>query len=240
LAQPGVQVVYNTVVTRLQRTQGVWLLQNAREETVAQAELVVVANALGALPLLQGLDGELAPPPDVSDKLQDLQALHGSLSHGPMARVDSAAFPPFAVNGSGSLVSNVPTSLGPQWYAGATYETAAAHLHDDLQQFASNRDRLRALLPASAQAVEAGYDHDLPARWTGTRCVSHDRLPLVGPVHEDGNSGLWLSVAMGSRGLSFAALCAELLVARVAAEPLPIEARLARSLDLHRQRRQRV
>jgi glycine/D-amino acid oxidase-like deaminating enzyme len=32
---------------------------------------------------------------------------------------------------------------------------------------------------------------------------------------------------MGSRGLTFAALCAELLAARLHAEPLPVELRLA-------------
>ena len=35
---------------------------------------------------------------------------------------------------------------------------------------------------------------------------------------------------MGSRGLSFAALCAELLVARLHGEPLPVEQRLADAL----------
>jgi tRNA 5-methylaminomethyl-2-thiouridine biosynthesis bifunctional protein len=35
---------------------------------------------------------------------------------------------------------------------------------------------------------------------------------------------------MGSRGLTFAALCAELLAARLHAEPLPVEQRLAHAL----------
>jgi tRNA 5-methylaminomethyl-2-thiouridine biosynthesis bifunctional protein len=36
---------------------------------------------------------------------------------------------------------------------------------------------------------------------------------------------------MGSRGLSFSALCAELLAARMGGEPLPVEAKLADALD---------
>jgi tRNA 5-methylaminomethyl-2-thiouridine biosynthesis bifunctional protein len=43
---------------------------------------------------------------------------------------------------------------------------------------------------------------------------------------------------MGSRGLTFAALCAELLAARVHGEPLPLEQRLARALDVARLTRQ--
>ena len=35
---------------------------------------------------------------------------------------------------------------------------------------------------------------------------------------------------MGSRGLTFAALCAELLAARLHGEPLPVERRLADAL----------
>jgi tRNA 5-methylaminomethyl-2-thiouridine biosynthesis bifunctional protein len=44
-------------------------------------------------------------------------------------------------------------------------------------------------------------------------------------------SGLWLCAGMGSRGLSFSMLCAELLAARWGAEPWPLEVGLARSLD---------
>ena len=39
---------------------------------------------------------------------------------------------------------------------------------------------------------------------------------------------------MGSRGLSFAMLCAELLAARLGAEPWPVEASLARALHARR------
>ena len=51
------------------------------------------------------------------------------------------------------------------------------------------------------------------------RCASTDRRPLVGEVEP----GLWVSTAMGSRGLTFAALCGELLAARLHGEPLPLE-----------------
>ena len=240
LAQPGIQVLCNTHVQRMQRVAGTWLLQNALGETVAEAELVVVANAMGALPLLQNLDAALALAPRVLDTLHRMQALHGMVSYGPMPSIQDDALPPFAVNGCGSLVAHVPTALGPQWYAGATYETDPTQVQDTHQQHAANRARLNTLLPAAARALASQFDGDLPAGWTGTRCVSPDRLPLVGPAQPDASSGLWLSVAMGSRGLSFAALCAELLAARIGAEPLPIEARLAKSLDLHRTSRQRV
>jgi tRNA 5-methylaminomethyl-2-thiouridine biosynthesis bifunctional protein len=46
--------------------------------------------------------------------------------------------------------------------------------------------------------------------------------------------GLWVSTAMGSRGLTFAALAGELVAARLHGEPLPLEAKLARALDAGR------
>jgi tRNA 5-methylaminomethyl-2-thiouridine biosynthesis bifunctional protein len=46
--------------------------------------------------------------------------------------------------------------------------------------------------------------------------------------------GLWVSTAMGSRGLTFCTLAAELIAARLHDEPLPIEHRLAQALDAAR------
>ena len=98
----------------------------------------------------------------------------------------------------------------------------------------ANRARLQTLLPALT----------LPppdSAFIGIRCASPDRLPLVGPVltntdQGDGENGagLWLSTAMGSRGLSFALLCGELLAARLHGEPLPVEQRLAQALGSER------
>jgi tRNA 5-methylaminomethyl-2-thiouridine biosynthesis bifunctional protein len=80
------------------------------------------------------------------------------------------------------------------------------------------------------------------AHWSATRCVTHDRLPLVGPL-QDAREGqlptLWIHTGMGARGLTFSALGAELLVARLCAEPWPLESSLARSLDVRRPKRRR-
>jgi tRNA 5-methylaminomethyl-2-thiouridine biosynthesis bifunctional protein len=67
--------------------------------------------------------------------------------------------------------------------------------------------------------------------WKGTRCITADRLPLVGPLDDSASPSLWLCIGLGSRGLSFSVLCAELLAARMGAEPLPVDARLAQALN---------
>jgi len=66
------------------------------------------------------------------------------------------------------------------------------------------------------------------------RCASGDRRPLVGPADPMQPQGPWVCTALGSRGLSFAALCAELLAAHWHGEPLPLPATMARALDTRR------
>ena len=107
----------------------------------------------------------------------------------------------------------------------------------DLQQgHHANLARLARLLPASAAALAPDFETQQVQAWHGARCVSPDRLPLVGPVNPGPDDGLWVCTGMASRGLSFAVLCAELLAARWAGEPWPLPASLARAFEPRRGR----
>ena len=239
LAQTGITFKGNTKITTLQRSDGLWSLCDGFGQEMGPFAVVVVANAMGCTALLKSVRGtDLPDCVDLLDKLSALQAIHGTLSHGSYAEVlqDLPATP---VNGNGCFIPHVPDATGEQWCVGSTFETdlkAAANIWD---QHASNMDRLQHLLPASGRELAQTLDRGPVSQWSATRCVTHDRLPLVGPVGYDAHSGLWLCIGMGSRGLSFAALCAELLVARLCAEPLPMEFSLSRSLDANRARRKR-
>jgi tRNA 5-methylaminomethyl-2-thiouridine biosynthesis bifunctional protein len=141
--------------------------------------------------------------------------------------------PPFPVNGHGHFISGAPMAGGTAWLCGSTYERGETDRSPHEADHRFNLEKLRALLPrVAAQLAPAFADGSVQA-WTGIRCVSADRRPYVGEVRP----GLWVSTAMGSRGLTFAALCAELLAARLHAEPLPMERRLADALDAGRGRR---
>jgi tRNA 5-methylaminomethyl-2-thiouridine biosynthesis bifunctional protein len=244
LVHPGIRCVLNAPVAALQRTESTWNLNTASGQTLAQAELVIVANALGAGSLLQRLPTPWTPSLAVLHQLQSLQALHGLVSHGAMPEVEAGTdlFPRHPVNGHGSLVAHVPSAQGPQWFIGAAYAAQAATSAPEIAAaHAANWQRLHQLLPAAADALTSQFVPQLQghpvAHWAGVRCASRDMLPLVGPLDTQGASGVWLSIAMGSRGLSFAALCAELLAAWIGAEPLPVDKRLAQSLSLHHTRR---
>jgi tRNA 5-methylaminomethyl-2-thiouridine biosynthesis bifunctional protein len=230
LRQPGVTLVTHARVDALRRAGGLWQLLDREGRRLAGASHVVLANAADAPRLLAGLHAAL---PGLRE-LPPVHAMRGVLTCGLRRPGDAAALPPFPVNGLGSLIPAVPTDEGLAWYAGATYEAAdrpgaPAQAHHDL-----NLDKLRRLLPTAAQRLAPAFAPGQARGWGNTRCVSADRLPLVGPLDDDGQPTLWLSTALGSRGLSFAMLCAELLAARLGAEPWPLEAGLARLLHARR------
>jgi tRNA 5-methylaminomethyl-2-thiouridine biosynthesis bifunctional protein len=91
------------------------------------------------------------------------------------------------------------------------------------------------LLPDTAEGLQSVFEHSVRG-WAGVRCSVPDRLPVVGPV-DQAPAGLWINTAMGSRGLTLAVLCGELLAARWHHEPLPVEHQLAQALNAQRYQR---
>lgn len=236
LDQPGIRFTGLAQVARLARAGDLWQLFDSQDRALGEFEVVVVANALASATLLKGRPSDVPIGPDVQAKLAALHAVHGTLSHGTYAET-LPGLPPTPLNGNGCFIPHVPGPRGDQWFAGSTFETDAWAAADTGTQHATNMRRLAQLLPVDGIELAAALDRGPTAQWSATRCVTHDRLPLVGPIETAGGAGLWLCVGMGSRGLSFSSLCAELLVARLGAEPLPVEFSLSRSLDVNRARR---
>jgi tRNA 5-methylaminomethyl-2-thiouridine biosynthesis bifunctional protein len=97
-------------------------------------------------------------------------------------------------------------------------EDASPRAGDDLENF----QRLQRLLPGfvnDPEFVQSGR-----VAW---RATTQDRLPMVGKIAD----GLYVSIGHGSRGIACAPLCAELLVAEVCDEPLPMAPEWLRRLD---------
>ena len=240
LSHPNITFVGNQKVASLSRTHGLWGLRDTQGDMTGQFEQVIVANAMGSTALLKLAEEE----PDAGtildnallDKLNALQAIYGTLSHGTYAELipDLPAMP---VNGNGYFIPHVSGTAAEEWVAGSTFETDLLTASDVWRQHELNMMRLSQLLPGVGTAIAETLDRGPVTQWTSTRCVTHDRLPLVGPVGNQGPTGLWLCVGMGSRGVSLSALCAQLLVARLCGEPLPLEFSLSRSLDANRVRR---
>ena len=215
-----------------------WSLKDGDDQTLGTADCVVVANARGCGALLQPFLATHGSQPSPFDRLQ---AIHGGVSSGPCSAEIMAQAPRYAVHGNGHFVAGIPTDeISPharaqlplqQWFIGATFEPDSRKATDATLIHASNLQRLNKLLPELTPPVATQMQSGAAQAWVGTRCVSPDRLPLVGPIATEKHAGLWVSAAMGARGLTFAALCAEILVAQLLGEPLPVEASLARQLS---------
>jgi tRNA 5-methylaminomethyl-2-thiouridine biosynthesis bifunctional protein len=211
LRQPGIEWQGNTKVARAVRDAEDWQLLDSQGKVLARAPLVVIAIALESAQVA-GADLQLLP-------------VRGQVSWG--EQLASAPLPSFPINGNGHFIPGVPVAGSQAWFCGSTFDRGETALEVRPQDHAANLARLRALVPQAAAKVQGAFDNGTVHAWTGVRCASSNRRPLVGELRP----GLWVSTAMGSRGLTFSVLCAELLAARLHDEPLPLPSRLAQALE---------
>lgn len=221
LAQPGIEWRGHCAVAWLQRHDDGWHVQDGHGRHLADAPLVVVAAGPHSAALLGGR--------------LPLQPLRGQIAWG---HCGDARLPPFPVNGHGSLVAGIPHDGSPAWFVGSTFERASTDTQVRAAEHRDNLARLQLLLPSAARELAAQFNEDAGnggvRGWAGVRATLPDRLPAVGPVDEGGAPGLWACTGMGSRGLTLAVLCGEVLAARANGEPVPLAPQLAAALAAQR------
>jgi len=244
LHHEGIAFLGSAKAAALRYQDGLWNIDDETGQWLTTSEHVVFANGFGCQALLKTILRDAGIAPEVLANTDDLQELHGTLSFGDCNEeiTSKALWPGTPVNGSGSFLPSVPGQTGDsgqQWYAGSTFETEPAAITNLAAQHHGNQLRLRALLPQVEGVLAAEFQDGSVKAWSGTRCVTHDRLPLVGPLQTGPDNSLWICAGMGARGLSFSALCAQLLAAQMHGEPLPLEASLTRGLSARRVRRKR-
>ena len=205
-----------------------WRAGDGSGRTLASAPVLVVAAALGT-PELLGL--RFAP----------VRPMRGRLS---FLRADDLAALRIGLAGDGYVVRGADGRVG----VGASYEFAPADGSDagyaPLEAIhRGNLQRMARLLVDPGPVEVAGV-------FDGVRCVAHDRLPLAGRVADETDAlgdaqrlrgaqladlprrpGLFVSFALGSRGLTLAPLAGELVAAQLEGEPWPIERDLAAAID---------
>ena len=215
LREPGIEFRGNAPVARLSRSAAGWQLWDAADRLLAEADRVVIAAGYES--------GRFAPE-------LPLQPVRGQVAWGRMA--DDLALPATPLNGDGHLIAHVHGGEGALlWLCGATFDRDSTDLAPHANDAEANKERLKRLHPGAAATLAPAFESGEAEHWVGIRCASGDRRPLVGALNE---AGLWACTALGSRGLSFAALCAELLAAQWHGEPLPLPANLAKALGTER------
>jgi tRNA 5-methylaminomethyl-2-thiouridine biosynthesis bifunctional protein len=206
LARAGGRVSFRTgrAVARLEREGHLWRALDANDRVIAESAIVVVANAADA--------GRLLPQSRMT-----LGSVRGQLTYLPPS---AGRVLDIIVSGTGY----VAPLLDGGHAVGATYQ----HEDDDpAVRGADHQDNL-----ARAEAMLPGFTVGLEAArlggWTGHRTTVPDRLPVFGATELD---GVHAATALGSRGLLWAPLGAELLASRLDGEPLPLSRDLAGALS---------
>ena len=223
LATPGVHWRGGRTVARIARSGADWQAIDSDGCVMAAAPLMVLANADGAL-RLAGLPREW------------LQRRRGQLSWSARP-VATAAGGPLVPLASGGYVLRLAD--GRLLFGASNDGDTEPQLRE--ADHRGNRARLAALVGDQILGANEGLDGRV-----GWRAITADRLPLAGaapdleaarPTRADAvrmlprRAGLWLHTGLGSRGLTTAPLCAELIAAQVSGAPWPLEADLADAVD---------
>lgn len=227
LQTPGVQFLPHSTVHQLHHDGADWQVRDAHNQVLAQGQRVVLANATGATTVLDqstDLPGALAQWPAT-------HTVRGLVSWGTHQQPETRPFPSVPLHGSGSLIAHVPFGHEERWFVGASYQPVTARETEwpDDKNHGANALRLEKLAPALFAALTSELEAGALQAWKGQRCVTADRMPLLGPV-APGLPDVWACAGFGSRGLSLVALCAELLAAQWSGEPWPLDASLAQAL----------
>lgn len=226
-----------------------WCVLDSQGEPLATSPAVAVTGAIGSLALL----AESRLPP----AWLPLRPVQGQMSLGELNGLPAAQGPQ---RDNGVFVPEYADSgLAPDWPAriwsmGSTYERGATHT--DIHEAAHQRNvaSLRALHAGGAEVFEQAWRSGQLLGWAGVRCASLDRLPLCGALPDPaaleaeqarperrrwrpGSTdtprlpGLFTLCALGSRGLTLAAWCAQRLAEQMDRAPVQAESDLWAAVD---------
>lgn len=242
--QPLLQGMWGQAVSGIQQTeQGEWQALH-HGKVLASAPTLVICSAMQSETLLNGLPTEQAVHP------LPLSAVRGQISQMPLDAQAGFQRPLLPVAGSGYVLALPNDTL----LCGATTQH---HDDDPSARETDHRHNLRqaARLGATPEWAESSA---LPAQLQGRtawRATTPDRLPLVGalpwsqarlaaastarrldqvrliPRQRGERGGLYALTGLGSRGITWGCLAAELLAHWVTGAPCPVEADLRDALD---------
>jgi tRNA 5-methylaminomethyl-2-thiouridine biosynthesis bifunctional protein len=224
-ATPQLVTHFGVAVHELRRDGKMWQALDGDGKTIASAPVVILATAHEATRL--------------ADFAQPLAMLRGQLSYLPESALRDLRS---VLIGAGYVVPAVDGIA----IAGATtdFDDSDAELQSSGQQ--QNLAGLERMLPGSM----AGLDTGTLTGAVGFRCISPDRLPLIGAVPDVQAAraqsaalagahapdlprmpGLYAACAYASRGLVWAALAGELIADLITGAPPPLEKSLIDAID---------
>lgn len=224
-----VAALFGRHVERIEHDQGQWRVFDAQGSIIASAPLLILANAADAS-RLAGRQSQGRLP---------LRVARGQVSYLPGISPQPSS-PAVVVCRLGYVTPLVDGIRS----AGASFIADDEGMDLRLADHRENLARLEFCLPGYTEDISA---ESLAGR-VGMRAMTQDRMPLIGALPDaeaafasapgatqlhsiPRHPGLYCLLGLGARGLVWATLGAELLVAQIEGDPLPLEADLAAALD---------
>jgi tRNA 5-methylaminomethyl-2-thiouridine biosynthesis bifunctional protein len=220
-----VRTHFGRSVASLRRVGNVWQAIADDGTLIAEAPVAVLANSSEAAKL-----ASVGPP---------MRRLRGQVSFLPPEILPQLRT---VVTGKG----HVSPAVNGMSIVGSTYDRDDDDCLPNAQGHKENLVRLARLIPSRL----AGCDPETLQGAVGFRCVSPDRLPLIGELPDLDEAhdsqvqlsgahlpdlprrpGLFGVFALGSRGLIWAALGSEVVASLIEGEPMPLESDLADAVD---------
>lgn len=236
LKQPGIETRFNCPVSDIRQEGSRWYLYDAGQRLIAETDCLILACAEQTR--------HFSPVSFIETKPNA-----GQVSYHPLAGNSSPLRSVLCCKGY------VAPAHNGQLVFGASYRLNDASTDVRLAEHATNKTMLEQEFPALSHHLT--LKPELFKGRAAVRCASRDYWPIAGPVCDsikfnvdfaalDKNRewrfyqpatflpGLYLNTGHGSRGLSSAPLCAEILAAQICAEPLPVEASVVDMLNPNR------
>lgn len=209
-------------ITLVRQQEHLWQVRDASGVLIAEAPLVILANATDAKEFVQ------------SHHLP-LQRVRGQISMLPAV--------PSLMAGTALCQEGY---LTPPAKSGLICFGASFDFDEDpnvrTDSHATNLEHLAQLLPGATHNVDIAA---LEGR-VAFRAITRDRLPIIGLLPDQETAmqvgemkleqmprypGLFGLAGFGSRGLAWSSIAADLLASRINHEPMPVEASLASAVD---------
>ena len=217
-------------VAAAEQHAGQWELADTRGHLIARAPVVVLAGgASGTLPQL------------FMQPVWPVESVRGQLS---LFRSETIQAPRVPVHRDGYVLPVIEGRV----VVGATYERAASQSAEHAN--AANLARLENILGLSVRARSGTETNRVIDSRVAYRAVARDRLPVIGALpdwraldpaavmragsrlhHLPRLAGVYVAGAYASRGLTWAALAAEVLACHISGAAVPLEKELLDAVD---------
>ena len=194
---------YGVTAMEIKRSQDEWQVIDAGGLVIACAPVLVLANAHAAT--------SFAPA-----QWLPLRPVRGQVSFVPEREGRPLRI---AVCREGY----VTPAIGGMHCLGASFNEGISDSSVRAEDHEGNLQRLEKMLPGFANGLGAGA---LRGR-VAFRTAAPDRLPVVGGL---GQPGLFACLGLGSRGMTWSGLAAELVASQINGDPLPLERNLVAAL----------